>query len=136
MRAKATEAVVSAPAAANAFIKDNAALIGGLGVVIGAIIAASLPTSDAEAKLASSAGAKARRAANAAARSGIDATKDVVLSAADAATETVKQADLGAHASRMAGNIADTLKTVAEDAVTTAFDPAHNSNHSEEADHD
>jgi len=133
LRARAGETLQSAPQTASAFIKDNATLIGGLGLAIGAIVAASLPTTNAEARAAATAGAGARRAAGAAARSGIDAAKQVVVSAADAAVDTVKDADLGQHASRMAGNLADTLKTVAADAVTTAFEPSHNPNQSEEA---
>lgn len=133
MRAKAGDAFESAPETATAFIKDNAALIGGLGLAIGAIVAASLPATNVEAKAAATAGAGVRRAAAAAARSGIDAAKQVVVSAADAAVDTVKDADLGRHASRMAGNFADTLKTVAADAVTTAFEPSRDPNHSEEA---
>jgi hypothetical protein len=136
MRATAGETLESAPETASTFIKDNAALIGGLGLAIGAIIAASLPATRVETKVGATAAAGARRAAGAAARSGIDAAKGVVLSAADAAIETVEEADLGHHASRMAGNVADALKTVAADAVTTAFEPSHNPNHSEEAGHD
>lgn len=135
-RAKATDAIFAAPTTASNFIKDNATLIGGVGLAIGALVAASLPATNAEAKLAGAAGTGVRRAAGAAARSGVDAAKAVVMSAADAATETVKDADLPGHASRMAGNLADSLKTVAADAVTTAFDPARNPNHSEEASHD
>jgi membrane protein len=135
-RAKASEALAAAPVTASNFIKDNAALIGGLGVAIGALVAASLPATRAEAKVTATATTGARRAAGAAARSGIDAAKAVVVSAAEAATETVKDADLPGHASRMAGNLAETLKTVAADAVTTAFDPSHNPNHSEEAGHE
>jgi hypothetical protein len=38
----------------------------------------------------------------------------------------VADADLGGHASRMTQNMADTLKEVADDVVTAAFDPSRN----------
>jgi hypothetical protein len=47
-----------------------------------------------------------------------------VLSAADAAAKSVSEADLGGHASRITEGMTGRLKEVAEDVVTTAFDPS------------
>ena len=66
---KASDFTATAPDAAGAFVKDNAVLIGGLGLVIGAVIAASLSPTEVEAKTVSGAAAKARRMTNAAAHS-------------------------------------------------------------------
>ena len=47
-------------------------------------------------------------------------------SAADAAARSVSEADLGGHASRITEDVTERLKEVAEDVVTTAFDPSRN----------
>ena len=114
----------NAPAAASKVIRNNAALIGGLGVAIGAILAASLPATRAEAGVMGKASDRVKRAASTAAQSGFEAAKDTVLSAADAAAKSVADADLGRHASRITEGVAERLKEVADDVVTTAFDPS------------
>ncbi|NOJ49079.1 DUF3618 domain-containing protein [Bradyrhizobium archetypum] len=118
----------SAPATASNAIRDNAALIGGLGVAIGAIIAASLPSTKVEAGVVGKASDRVRRAAGSAAQSGFEAGKDAVFSAAEAAATTISEADLGGHAGRIAEGVTDRLKEVTEDVVTTAFDPSRNPN--------
>ena len=116
----------NAPATASKMIRDNAALIGGLGVAIGAILAASLPSTTAEARVVGQASDRVKRAATTAAQSGFEAAKDTVLSAADAAARKVSEADLGGHASRITEDVTERLKEVADDVVTTAFDPSRN----------
>ena len=51
------------------------------------------------------------------------------MSAADAATKSIAEADLGGHASRMTKNMADKIKEAADDVVTAAFSPSRNSEH-------
>ncbi len=126
VRSTATNAATTAPAAASKVIRDNAALIGGLGVAIGAILAASLPSTRAEASVIGNASDRVRRAAGTAAQSGFEAAKDTVLSAADAAARSVSEADLGGHASRITEGVTERLQEVADDVVTTAFDPSRN----------
>jgi hypothetical protein len=126
VRSTATNAASAAPAAASKVIRDNAVLIGGLGVAIGAILAASLPSTWAEASVVGNASDRVKRAAGAAAQSGFEAAKDTVLSAADAAAKSASEADLGGHASRITEDVTERLKEVAEDVVTTAFDPSRN----------
>jgi len=116
----------NAPATASKVIRDNAALIGGLGVAIGAILAASLPSTRVEASVVGKASDQVKRAAGTAAQSGFEAAKDTVLSAADAAAKRVSDADLGGHASRITEDVTEKLKEVADDVVTTAFDPSRN----------
>ena len=113
---------------ARRLIADNASLIGGVGIAIGAIIAASLPDSKTEAAVIGKASDGVKRAAGAAAQSGFDEAKDAVLSAADAAAKSVSAADLGEHASRMTRDMADRLREAADGVVTAAFDPLQNSN--------
>ena len=126
VRSTATNAASAAPATASKVIRDNVALIGGLGVAIGAIIAASLPSTRVEASVAGKASDHVKRAAGSVAQSGFEAAKDTVLSAADAAAKRISEADLGGHASRITEDVTERLKEVAEDVVTTAFDPSRN----------
>jgi hypothetical protein len=116
----------NAPATASKVIRDNAAMIGALGVAIGAILAASLPSTRAEASVVGKASDQVKRAAGTAAQSGFEAAKDTVLSAADAAARSVSEADLGGHASRITEDVTERLNEVADDVVTTAFDPSRN----------
>jgi hypothetical protein len=95
-----------------------------LGVAIGAIIAASLPDTKAEAAVIGTASDGVKRAAGKVAQSGFETAKDAVLSAADAAAKTVSDADLGKHASRMTQDMSDRLKEAADDIVTAAINPS------------
>jgi hypothetical protein len=127
-RSTAADTITAAPETARQVIRDNAALIGGLGVAIGAIIAASLPDSNAEAAVIGKASAGVKRAAGAAAQTGFEQAKDAVLSATDAAAKSVSAADLGEHASRMTRDMAERLREAADGVVTAAFDPSRKSN--------
>ena len=118
----------AAPDKARQIIGDNVALVGGLGIAIGAIIAASLPATKAEATVMGDASESVKRAAGEAAQSGFEAAKDVAVSVADAALKSVSGADLGGHASRITENMTDALKEAADDVVKTAFNPSRNPN--------
>jgi len=121
--AEAREAASAAPEKARQVIGENAALIGGLGIAIGAIIAAALPQTKAETSVMGQASDSVKQAAEAAAQSGFEAAKDATMSAVDAAAKTVSDADLGGHASRMTQNMADKFKEAADEAVSAAFTP-------------
>jgi hypothetical protein len=86
--ATVTDAARVAPEKPRRVIGDNAALIGGLGIAIGAIIAASLPATRAEASVLGEASDGMKRAASEAAGTGFEAAKDAVVSVADAALPT------------------------------------------------
>jgi len=116
----------SAPANAGKMIRGNAAFVGGLGVAIGAVLAASLPGTTAEARVIGKGSDRIKRSARAAAHSGIETAKDRVLSAADAAAESVSASNLGGHASRIVEGVAERLTEAADDIVKTAFDPSRN----------
>jgi hypothetical protein len=116
------------PEQARQIIGDNAALIGGLGIAIGAIIAAALPETKIESQTLAQASHRMKQAAGEAAQSGLEATKDATLSAADAATRSVGEADLGEHASRMTRNMAETLKDAATEVVDAALSPSQKPN--------
>jgi vacuolar-type H+-ATPase subunit H len=128
-RSSARETASAAPEAARKVIGDNAALIGSLGVALGAIIAASLPDSKAEVAVIGKASDGVKRAAGKVAQSSFETAKDAVLSAADTAAKSVADADLGQHASRMTHDASDRLKEAADDIVTAA-NPTPNSKES------
>jgi hypothetical protein len=127
-RSTVNDAATAAPERARQVIGHNTALIGGLGLAIGAIIAASLPATRAEATVMGRASDGVKRAAGDAAQSGFEAAKDAAVSMADAAAKSVADADLGGHASRMTQTMTGTLKEVADDVVTAAFNPSRNPN--------
>jgi hypothetical protein len=118
------DAAASAPRQAGQVIGDNAALIAGLGIAMGAIIAAALPGTKAEAKAIGRTSDRVKQTAAAVAQSGFEAAKDATNSAADAAAQKVGEADLGRHATRMTQNMADTLKEAADDVVKAALSPS------------
>ncbi|MCC8955150.1 DUF3618 domain-containing protein [Bradyrhizobium sp. Pear77] len=124
----AKDAAATAPVKAPQVIGDNAALIGGLGVAIGAILAAALPDTRVEAKTMGQASDSVKRAAGEAAQSGLEAAKDAAMSAADAMARSVGETDLGGHASRMTESVATRLKESADDLVRAAFSPSPNPN--------
>jgi hypothetical protein len=123
-RSTARDKASSAPETVRQVFRDNAALIGGLGVAIGAIIAASLPDTKVEAATIGKASDSMKRAAGKAAQSGFETAKETVLSAADAAAKSVSDTDLGKHASRMTEDMSERLKEAADDIGTAAFNPS------------
>ena len=123
VRSTARDRATAAPEAVRHVFSDNAALIAGLGVAIGAIVAASLPATEAEAATIGKAGDRVKRAAGEAAQSGFETAKDDVLSAADAAAKSVSDEDLSKQASRATKDLSDKLREAGDDIVTAAFNP-------------
>jgi hypothetical protein len=119
----ARNSAAAAPQKARRLVGENAALIGGIGVAIGAIIAAALPKTRAEATVMGGASGSVKQAAKEATQSGFEAVKDKAMSATDAAAKSVAESDLGDHATRMTGNMAEILKEAAQDVVTAAVSP-------------
>jgi hypothetical protein len=119
----ARNSAAAAPEKARRLVGENAALIGGIGIAIGAIIAAALPKTRAEAIVMGGASDGVKQAAKEATQSGFEAVKDKAMSAADAVSKSVAESDLGDHATRMTGNMAETLKEAAQDVVTAAVNP-------------
>jgi hypothetical protein len=128
VRATVNDAATGAPEKVGQAIGDNAVLIGSLGIAIGALIAASLPTTKVEASALGEASDGVRRAATDAVQSGFETAKDAAVSMVDAAAKSVAEADLGGHASHTTENMAGTLKDVADDVVKTALNPSRNQN--------
>lgn len=128
VRATVNDAATGAPEKVGQAIGDNAVLIGSLGIAIGAIIAASLPTTKVEDSALGEASEGVRRSAADAAQSGFETAKDAAVSMVDAAAKSVSEADLGGHASLITENMTGTLKEIADDVVKTALNPSRNQN--------
>ena len=125
-RIRATETASKASANAANVVRDNAALVGGIGLAIGALIAASLPATRTERDTLGPVGDALRKRAAGAASEKFDQIKETAMSAADQATE--RFADASERMSRTAEETTEKLKTVADDAITTAFEPSQTEN--------
>jgi ElaB/YqjD/DUF883 family membrane-anchored ribosome-binding protein len=116
----------AAPAEARRFVADNATLIGGVGLAIGAIIGAAFPATKVEAKVAGRASDNLKRAASDAAQSGFETARDSTLSALDTAASKIAEADLGGAATRMTQKMTDTLGQAADDVERAALGTSRN----------
>jgi hypothetical protein len=105
-------------------IQENPLLVAGVGLLIGGLIASALPKSELEDDLVGEAATEAKRRASEAASKGFDAAKGV---AGEMFENVARQA--GAEGltpdklEETARTIGQRVKSVAETAVTTAFDP-------------
>ena len=122
VRSTARDRATAAPETVRQVFSDNVALIGGLGIAMGAIIAASLPDTKVEAAAIGKASDRVKHAAGKAAQSGFETAKDAMLSAADAAAKSVSDEDLSKQASRATKNLSDRLGEAGDDIVTAAQD--------------
>ena len=121
-RAKAAETFSAARTGAETVVRDNAVWVGGLGLAIGALIAASLPSTRIEqATLGDTSDALRKSAADAASEK-FDEMKTAAMSAAE--TAAGKFSETGAEIGRTTEEVTGKLKTVAEDTITTAFEPS------------
>ena len=126
---KATEVLGRGRAQAETIVRDNAVWVGGIGLAIGALIASSLPATRAEQTALGDASEALRdKVANAAGET-FDKVKSAAMSAVDAAADQIAEADLGGRAGELAERSAEKLQTVAEDAITTAFEPSQTHQH-------
>jgi gas vesicle protein len=126
-KSRVAETVSATRASAKTVVRDNAALVGGIGLAIGALIAASLPSTKAESATLGAAADTLRKQAADAASGKFDELKGAAMSAAESAVDKVAEAGLGERMSRAADDAAEKLKTVTEDTITTAFEPSQSS---------
>lgn len=123
-RTKVGEAASTTRSSAENIVRNNAALVGGLGLAIGALIAASLPSTRAERDTLGRTSDKLRKTAADAASENFEVVKKAALSAAEQAEETISETGLGPKVARTTEEATERLKTVADDAITTAFEPS------------
>ena len=124
----ASDTVAAAPEKARQVIGENAALIGGLGIAIGAILAASLPETKAEAAVMGPAADGVKRAAGSALQSGFEEVKETAMAAAAAVTKSMADTENGSPASHTTEGPSESSETAADGVGTAALNPSHNSN--------
>jgi ElaB/YqjD/DUF883 family membrane-anchored ribosome-binding protein len=110
---KATETIASTRRSAESMVRDNSAVVGGIGLAIGALIAAALPSTAVERQTMGDASDVLRQKA-----------VDEMKSAAAGTAEKV-----GERVTETFDQVAQKLKTVTEEAVTTAFEPSTTHHH-------
>jgi hypothetical protein len=107
-------------------VQQNPLLVAGVGLLIGGLIASALPKSNIEEGLAGGASSAVKRKARQATAAGFDAAKGAT---GEILSNVARQAEAeGLTSDGLAGRAQDVghrVKRVAERAVTTAFDPDH-----------
>jgi hypothetical protein len=125
IRAKASDASDRAGKTIFQTIEQNPLLVGGVGLLVGGLIASALPRSDFEDELVGDTSSAAKRLIQAAASKGFDTAKTAVGEIYD---ETTRQAEAEGLTTegigKAAQDISQRVRRVAEAAVTTAFEPS------------
>lgn len=125
IRAKASDASDRAGKTIFQTIEQNPLLVGGVGLLVGGLIASALPRSNFEDELVGDTSSAAKRQIQAAASKGFDTAKTAVGEIYD---ETTRQAEAEGLTTegigKAAQDISQRVRRVAEAAVTTAFEPS------------
>jgi ElaB/YqjD/DUF883 family membrane-anchored ribosome-binding protein len=124
-RTTVAETLKATRASAENLVRNNTALVGGLGLAIGALIAASLPSTRTESEALGPASDALRKGAADAASEKFDEMKQTAMSATEQAAEKISESGIGSQMSQATEEATEKLKTVADDAITTAFEPSH-----------
>jgi len=104
------------------FVNDNPVLVAGLGAAVGAFIAASIPSSDAENKLFGAGSEKLKDKAREAAAQGVEAAGNVAAEAAGSvATAAAREGLDAAGVQRTLNTVADSVRKVADRGLETAL---------------
>lgn len=103
-------------------VKDNALLFAGVGAAVGAVIAASIPPSEAENRLFGARSEKLKAKARETAAQGIESVGDMAAEAADSVASGAAREGLDATGAQSAlENIAQGVRKVADRGVDTAL---------------
>jgi ElaB/YqjD/DUF883 family membrane-anchored ribosome-binding protein len=104
------------------FVKDNPLLVAGIGAAVGAFIAASIPSSDAENKLFGAGSEKLKDKAREAAAQGIEAAGNIAAEAAGSvATAAAREGLDAAGVQRALNTVAGGVRKVADRGLETAL---------------
>lgn len=111
-------------------IEQNSLLVAGVGLLVGGLIASALPRSDLEDDLIGDASSAVKRRAQSAASQGFDVARNAV---GEGYEEAARQAEVEGLTTegigKAAQDITQRVRRVAESAVTTAFEPAQDDQH-------
>ncbi len=111
---------------ATRFVSDNAVLLAGVGVIAGALLAASFPVSNAENRVLGPGKRKVKDAARAAAAMGMDKAGAVVADAVESVSSAAAREGLDGSALHQAvGDLAGKARAVAERSVDAALGQKH-----------
>jgi len=111
-------------------IEQNPLLVAGVGLLVGGLIASALPRSDLEDDLIGDASSAVKRRAQSAASQGFDVARNAVEEGYEEAARQAEAEGLTTEGiSRAAQDITQRVRRVAESAVTTAFEPAQDDQH-------
>jgi hypothetical protein len=107
------------------FLNENALLVAGVGAVVGACIAASIPASEAENRLFGAGSEKLKNKAREAAAQGVDRAGDIVAETAGSVAAAATREGLDATGVKQTLNtLADSVRAVADRGVDTALGTA------------
>jgi hypothetical protein len=111
-------------------IEQNPLLVAGVGLLVGGLIASALPRSDLEDDLIGDASSAVKRRAQSAASQGFDVARNTVGEGYEEAARQAEAEGLTTEGiSKAAQDITQRVRRVAESAVTTAFEPAQDDQH-------
>jgi len=111
-------------------IEQNPLLVAGVGLLVGGLIASALPRSDLEDDLIGDASSAVKRRAQSAASQGFDVARNAVGEGYEEAARQAEAEGLTTEGiSKAAQDITQRVRRVAESAVTTAFEPAQDDQH-------
>ena len=111
-----------ARSSATRFASDNAVLLAGVGVLAGALLAASFPVSNAENRVLGPGKRKVKDAARAAAAMGMDKAGGVVADVVESVSSAAAREGLdGSSLHQAVGDLTDKVRTVAERSVEAAL---------------
>jgi ElaB/YqjD/DUF883 family membrane-anchored ribosome-binding protein len=117
------------------FVQENPLLVAGIGAAVGAFIAASIPSSEAENEMFGAGSDTVKDKARGAAAQGIQKVGDVVAQAAGTAAATAAREGLdAAGVQRALNSVADSVRAVADRGLDTALGRGseHNQNQDSE----
>lgn len=109
-------------AALTNFVSDNPLLVAGIGAAVGAFIAASIPSSDAENKLFGAGSKKLKDKAREAAAQGIESAGEIAAEAAGSVAAAAAREGLdAAGVQRTLNTVAESVRKVADHGLETAL---------------
>ena len=119
---RAVETATASRDAVLSFINDNALLVAGIGAALGAFIAASIPSSDAENKMFGAGSEKLKGKAREATAEGIEKAGDLAADAAGAVAAAAAREGLDASGVRQSlSSVVDSVRAVADRGIDTAL---------------